>query len=61
MYWLDVVIHICNASTWEADARGSHVLEQPGLHSEILSQKAKVWGTGGRAKMSGCLRSSGNP
>jgi hypothetical protein len=49
MHWLDVVIHICNASTWEADARGSHVLEQPGLHSEILSQKANVWGTAGIA------------
>jgi hypothetical protein len=34
-----MVIHICNPSTWEAKAGGSHVQGQPWLHRETLSQK----------------------
>jgi hypothetical protein len=35
------VVHICNPSTWEAEAGGSQIGSQPGLHSEILYQKKK--------------------
>jgi hypothetical protein len=40
-----VVAHDCNPSTWEAEAVGSWVPGQPGLHSETLSQKQvlEVW------------------
>jgi hypothetical protein len=38
---LSVVVHICNPSTWEAEAGGSQIGSQPGLHSEILYQKKK--------------------
>lgn len=31
------VVHICTASTWEAEAGESPVQSQPGLHNEILS------------------------
>jgi hypothetical protein len=37
----DVMAHSCNPSTQEAEARGSQVGDQPGLHSETLSQKKK--------------------
>jgi hypothetical protein len=40
------MMHVCNSSTWEAQARGSQVQFQPVLHSEILSPK-KVGGTSG--------------
>jgi hypothetical protein len=38
-----MVIHVCNPSSQEAEAGGSQVLALPGLHDEILSQKAG-WG-----------------
>jgi hypothetical protein len=37
----DMVTHTRNLSTQEAEERGSWVQDQPGLHSEILSQKKK--------------------
>jgi hypothetical protein len=40
---LVVVVHICNTSTWEGEAEALQVQGQPGLHSEILSQKIKGW------------------
>jgi hypothetical protein len=36
---LDVVIHICNPSTMEAETEQATVPHQPGLHSETLFQK----------------------
>jgi hypothetical protein len=33
-----MVLHICNPSTQGAEAGGSQVRGQPGLHSETLSQ-----------------------
>jgi hypothetical protein len=33
------MLHACNPSTQEAEARGSTVQGQPGLHSETLPQK----------------------
>jgi hypothetical protein len=42
---LGMVIHIYIPSILEAEAGGSQVLGQPGLHSEISSQK-KRWGRG---------------
>jgi hypothetical protein len=38
---LGVVVHSCNLSTQEAEAGGSLVQGQPGLHSETLSLKEK--------------------
>jgi hypothetical protein len=37
-----VVVHTYNPSTREAEAGGSQVQDQHGLHSETLSQKAKI-------------------
>jgi hypothetical protein len=36
-----MVLHTYNLSTEEAEAGGLHVRDQPGLHSETLSQKDK--------------------
>jgi hypothetical protein len=36
---LGVGLHICNPSTWKAEAGGSWVPGQPRLHSKTLSQK----------------------
>jgi hypothetical protein len=33
------VVHTSNPSTLEAEAGGSQVQDQPGLHSQTLSQK----------------------
>jgi hypothetical protein len=33
-----MVVHTCDLSIWEAEAGGSQAQDQPGLHSEILSQ-----------------------
>jgi hypothetical protein len=33
---LPSLAHTCNSSTWKAEAVGSQVKGQPGLHSEIL-------------------------
>jgi hypothetical protein len=38
---LGVLVHTCSPSTWEAEAEGSWVWDQPGLHSDTLSQKQK--------------------
>lgn len=35
----DAVVHICDPSTQGVKTGGLHVLEQPGLHSKILSRK----------------------
>jgi hypothetical protein len=37
-----VVAHFCNLGTQEAEARGSRVSDQSGLHSKTLSQKKKT-------------------
>jgi hypothetical protein len=37
-----MVVQICNASNLEAEAGGSQIQSQPGLHSETLSQKNKT-------------------
>jgi hypothetical protein len=39
-----MVMHICNPRTGEAEAGGSWVPGQPGLHSETLCQKIKFKG-----------------
>jgi hypothetical protein len=31
-----MVLHVCNLSTWEAEAEGSQVQGQPGSHSKTL-------------------------
>jgi hypothetical protein len=36
-----VVVHACNLSPGEAEARGLPVPDQPGLHSKTLSQNTK--------------------
>jgi hypothetical protein len=36
---LGMVVHTCNLSIQEAEAGGSWVQGQPGLHNEPLSQK----------------------
>jgi hypothetical protein len=36
-----MVAHACMPSTWEAEARGSRVQGQLGLHSETLFRKKK--------------------
>jgi hypothetical protein len=41
-----VVVNACNPSTWEAEAGGSQVQDQPGLHSETLSLKKDGMGQG---------------
>jgi hypothetical protein len=38
---LGMVVYPCNLSTQEAEVGGSRVRGQPGLYSEILSQKIK--------------------
>jgi hypothetical protein len=35
----DMVVHACNPGIWEAEAIGSQVQSQPGLHNKALSQK----------------------
>jgi hypothetical protein len=35
---MDVVVHACNLSTWDIEARGLQVQNQPELHSKILFQ-----------------------
>jgi hypothetical protein len=40
---LSVVVHICNPSTQEAEAEGLRVQVHPGLHSETLFQKRKIF------------------
>jgi hypothetical protein len=35
-------MYICNPSIREAEAEGSQVQDQPGLHSENLPQKKRV-------------------
>jgi hypothetical protein len=35
------MVHACNLSIQEAETEGSQVSDQPGLHSETLSQKQK--------------------
>jgi hypothetical protein len=37
-----VVTHTYNPHTWEAEAGGSEVQSQPGLHSEILFQNKQA-------------------
>jgi hypothetical protein len=34
-----MVVHFCNPSTWEAEAEGLQVQDQPGIHSKSLCQK----------------------
>jgi hypothetical protein len=36
---LGMVVHACNSSTQEAEARGKQVRGQPGLDSKMVSQK----------------------
>jgi hypothetical protein len=36
-----MVVHTYNPSTWEAEAGGSRVLGQPGLHSDIYQERKK--------------------
>jgi hypothetical protein len=43
---LGLVLHACSTSTQKAEAGGSHVQGQPGLHSETLSLKKKKNGGG---------------
>jgi hypothetical protein len=33
-----MVVHSCSPSTWEVEAGGSGIRDQPGLHSKILAQ-----------------------
>jgi hypothetical protein len=36
-----MVVYTCTPDTWETEARGSRVHDQPGLHNEVLSKKKK--------------------
>jgi hypothetical protein len=36
---MGVVLHVCNASAQEAEAGGSHVQAQPGLHSKTSTKQ----------------------
>jgi hypothetical protein len=36
---VDVVVHTCNTSTWEAEAEGWQIQSQPGLCSKTVSKK----------------------
>jgi hypothetical protein len=48
-----MVVHICNSSTQEAEARRSVVWGQPGLYSDTLFSKKKNKGGGERGKREG--------
>jgi hypothetical protein len=37
-----MMVHTCNPSTVEAEAEGSQVRSQPGLHTVTLSQQNKI-------------------
>jgi hypothetical protein len=39
---LSMVANTCNPSTGEAEGGGSHILGQPELHGENLSEKTKL-------------------
>jgi hypothetical protein len=39
---LGVMVHACNPSTWEAEARGLWIQGQHGLHSKTLSQTQSI-------------------
>jgi hypothetical protein len=41
--WQGMVMHACNLSIWEAEAKESQVQDQPGLQSETLSQNTKKY------------------
>jgi hypothetical protein len=38
-----IVVHLCNPSIWEAEAEGSGVEGQFGLHGETLSQTKHIF------------------
>jgi hypothetical protein len=42
LYHSSMVVHLCNTSTWEADAGRSQVWGQSEIHNDTLSQKKNL-------------------